>query len=269
MNFIRSLLDGIVFRVAMYILRRRVVMHLGHFGGLRHFPQSGPAIIVANHESYLDSFVIAGLVWLLHGRRVWVPTKVKAFRGLLQGLLHRALGGVPIDPQHPDDAYKTVGAILNKGDVILMFPEGKRSEIREGLLPFHWGAFNLAARFDVPVIPVAVRGTRRVLPKGRRWFVEREKASVWVGPLQMSRAKPAQSKDLETRASAGVIRKSCESIIQQVVSADESRMSRQRGPEARWLSEFIDSRIEHLLEGGVEQITARQASDVIDRKSVV
>jgi 1-acyl-sn-glycerol-3-phosphate acyltransferase len=77
------------------------------------------------------------------------------------------------------DARVALGA-ASLGDPLLFFAEGTFQRA-PGLLPFHVGAFTVAAAAGVPVIPVAVRGTRSIL-RGDQWFPRRGAISLEVGP---------------------------------------------------------------------------------------
>ena len=67
----------------------------------------------------------------------------------------------------------------SRGKPLVFFPEGTFTR-RAGLLPFHLGAFVVAARARVPVIPVAIRGSRALL-RGKRWFPRRSAVVVTIG----------------------------------------------------------------------------------------
>ena len=68
---------------------------------------------------------------------------------------------------------------VQHGKSLLVFPEGTFIE-RPGLLPFHLGAFLAAARAGVPVVPLAIRGTREMLP-AERWWPQRAALEVDIG----------------------------------------------------------------------------------------
>jgi 1-acyl-sn-glycerol-3-phosphate acyltransferase len=259
-----GLLERAAFASMLFVMRRKLLTHLGAIRGLRHLPSEGAAIIVANHRSYFDSFAIASLVWILHGRRVWVPTKEKAFRGRLRGLLHRAWGCIPIDQSRPDEAYEAVSSILGRGELVLLFPEGRRAML-PGLLPFRFGAFNLAMRSGVPIIPVALRGAERVIPKGRLWFVRGATASLVVGRPIDPRDLASASDVGEGNALASLLRDLARGAIARVLEADEEAVFHPDAlrKESAWLRDRVDHDIERLLDDGVENITPRDARAVM------
>jgi len=78
------------------------------------------------------------------------------------------MGHIYIDRSHPDRAYKSLevaGQKIRDGASVVFFPEGTRSPDGK-LLPFKKGGFNIALTAGVPILPVSVRGSRAVLPKG-------------------------------------------------------------------------------------------------------
>jgi 1-acyl-sn-glycerol-3-phosphate acyltransferase len=124
----------------------------------------GPYIVVANHTSVLDIPVCMGLP---------LPLRVMAKRSLmrvpLMGWYLRFSGQIPIDASSPASVQEAMEACLrtvDSGISVLIFPEGTRSESAE-LRRFQRGAFRLSKDTGVPVLPVAILGTHRVVPKGR------------------------------------------------------------------------------------------------------
>ena len=148
--------------------------------GLQNIPTDGrPFVLVANHSSYLDSYV---LVSALPG-----PVRFVAKGELAKAFYVR----VPLENIHTEfverfDIEKSVNVtqhlseVLQGGHSLVFFVEGTFSRI-PGLRPFHLGAFIVAAEAGVPVIPVAIRGTRSML-RSESWFPHRGSISMKVGP---------------------------------------------------------------------------------------
>ncbi len=91
--------------------------------GHEHLPRTGPLLLASNHRSFLDPFVIGTLV----RRPVYYMAKRELFEKRWQALLLNALGAFPVDRGAGDqDAMSTARAILERGDCVVVFPEGTR-----------------------------------------------------------------------------------------------------------------------------------------------
>ncbi len=137
-----------------------------------------PYVVVANHESTADPFLLSWLPWDMR----WVA-KEELFHQPLTGWAMRFGGDIPLRRGEGDSVRAMMHdceRAIAGGISVMMFPEGTRSKSGE-LLPFKEGAFHLAIRTGAPVLPVAIAGTRRMRPKGSRWF-HRARACAKVLP---------------------------------------------------------------------------------------
>ena len=126
--------------------------------GRQHVPEDGPVIFAANHRSFLDPFVIGTLV----RRPVYYVAKKELFARRWQAWILNALGAFPVDRGASDEEMmRTARAILERGDCVVIFPEGTR--VRPGGLgrPKR-GVGRLALEAGAPIVPVAVLGTEAV-----------------------------------------------------------------------------------------------------------
>jgi 1-acyl-sn-glycerol-3-phosphate acyltransferase len=136
------------------------------------------AVLVANHSSFLDSVV---LVAAIPRDFRFVANHLAATRPIV-GLIIRKVGHLVVDRRsHRSRAAcaRTMVELLRAGTSLLLFPEGKRAS--GDVLPFHSGAFRAAAKAGCPVIPIAIRGTRRILPRRIR-LLRRSTIEVRVCP---------------------------------------------------------------------------------------
>ncbi len=134
------------------------------------------SVLVANHSSYLDGLVLAAS---LPGEPIFVAKKELA-RGLVAGPFLKRLGSLFVERRDPESGQaETREALeaLRRGERLMFFPEGTLTRM-PGLLPFHLGAFLVAAEAGAAVQPVVIRGTRSIL-RGEQWFPRRGVASVF------------------------------------------------------------------------------------------
>jgi 1-acyl-sn-glycerol-3-phosphate acyltransferase len=146
--------------------------------GREHIPADGPVIFAANHRSFLDPFVIA----CMSRRPLYYVAKKELFAKPLTAWFLNSLGAFPIDRGAADeDAMGTARQILERGDAVLIFPEGTR--IRPGALAGpKRGVGRLALETGAPIIPVAVIGTEEIR---RKWRIRPHKVSIRAGaPLR-------------------------------------------------------------------------------------
>ena len=133
--------------------------------GVEHLPNSGqPVIFAGNHQSNFD---IHGFFAGLPVQFRWMA-KEELFRIPLFGLAMRRSGYIPIDRRDRRKAMKSMSLAaqqISAGTSVVVFPEGTRSE--DGRLQeFKKGGFLIALKAQVPIVPVAISGSRRVMPKG-------------------------------------------------------------------------------------------------------
>jgi 1-acyl-sn-glycerol-3-phosphate acyltransferase len=139
-----------------------------HVEGAEHVPADGPFVVAANHPSYLDPFVLTAM---LEGSLTFVAAEHFA-RQPISGTVLRRLGAefvAPRDRSPGVTATERLIAAVRSGSRLVLFPEGSLSHA-PGLRPFRMGAFVIAARTGVPIIPIAICETRSILPPGHVFF---------------------------------------------------------------------------------------------------
>lgn len=148
---------------ARRLLWRMVLRGSGGIEVTGRLPQH-PCVVVANHSSHADT---AALLAALPARRRPVVAAAADywFSTWARAILARTVAGVfPVRREGGGCADLLAAAThLQKGNVVIIYPEGTRS--RDGSLArFHSGAARLAEHADVPLLPVAIAGTRQLLP---------------------------------------------------------------------------------------------------------
>ncbi|MCI0585072.1 MAG: 1-acyl-sn-glycerol-3-phosphate acyltransferase [Chloroflexi bacterium] len=130
--------------------------------GSENVPRSGGCIVVANHASYADAIVLGSAF----PRRIVFMITEPIYRLMRLRWFYYMMGTIPVSSGEADpSAMKVALRTLRDGGVIGIFPEGQR--ISDGALgEGKAGAAMLAARSGALVIPVALIGTREVMPVG-------------------------------------------------------------------------------------------------------
>ncbi len=146
--------------------------------GLENLEPGRPVILAANHQSQFDIMALQGY---LDADFRWMA-KEELFRVPVWGTAMRRAGYIPVDRSHGKAAMKSLveaARRIAEGTSVIIFPEGTRSP--DGRLqPFKAGAMVLAIKAGVPLVPVAISGTHRILPKGKL-LAQPGRATIRVG----------------------------------------------------------------------------------------
>jgi 1-acyl-sn-glycerol-3-phosphate acyltransferase len=167
---------------------RPIATHLWHFSleGFERLPADGPAILAPNHISFLDSAFL-----MLHvPRNISFVGKAEYMDSWNTKYLFPMLGMIPIDRtggEKSQAALDTAEAVLRRGELFGIFPEGTRS--RDGYLyKGRTGAARLALKVDCPIFPVGVVGTREIQPPDAKLPKFRRECAIRIGrPINVTR----------------------------------------------------------------------------------
>ena len=167
---LRSLLRPRLFTALLLFAALRVLVGAlarPHVAGLERLPRRGPFIIAPNHQTYVDPFLLMGVLPFGVLRQLFYVGATEYFESPLTSWLARRFNIVAVDPDANLLAGLQAGAFgLRHGKVLVVFPEGERS-IDGSVKTFRKGAALLAEQLDVPIVPVAIDGMFEIWPRMR------------------------------------------------------------------------------------------------------
>jgi 1-acyl-sn-glycerol-3-phosphate acyltransferase len=172
--------------------------------GGEHLRHDRPCVLVTNHASYMDALVLIAVL------PTWVSfvAKRELTRHFFPRVLFQRLGTEFVERFEAQRGVEDTERVLQgvrAGRAMLFFPEGtfKRAP---GLLPFRMGAFVVAAQAGVPLVPMAITGTRSIL-RAEQWFPQRGTVSVTIGaPIMPQGADWGAAVALRDAARAQILR---------------------------------------------------------------
>lgn len=145
--------------------------------GREHVPATGGFVLAPVHRSYPDT-PIAGCVTR---RRMRFMGKHTMWKHRHLGWIFSALGAFPVNRGTADrEALRRAIEVLEAGEPLVLFPEGERKQ-GPVVKPLFDGAVYIAIKAGVPIVPVGIGGSERVMPKGAK-FVFPRKVHVEIGP---------------------------------------------------------------------------------------
>jgi len=184
-------------KTAFKLLGQRIDMR-----GTEHVPRTGGVLLAVNHVGYVD-FVYGGLAANPSGRKVRFMAKRELFDHTYTGPLMRSLHHINVDRSDGVGSYQTAVNFLRDGEAVGIFPEATISRAME-LKEFKTGAVRIAAEAGVPLVPVILWGTQRMMTKDHpRDFSRGTTIVIRVGePLHPTGADPvAETAELRTAMS--------------------------------------------------------------------
>ena len=148
--------------------------------GADHVPREGGVLLAVNHIGYVD-FVYGGLAANPSGRKVRFMAKRELFDHRWTGPLMRSMHHIEVDRADGEASLRTATDLLRAGEAVGIFPEATISRALE-LKEFKTGAVRIAARVGVPVVPVILWGTQRMMTKDHpRDFSRGKTITISVG----------------------------------------------------------------------------------------
>lgn len=144
--------------------------------GKENLPKDGPFIVAPVHRSYVDFLIVGVSV----GRVSRYLAKNSLWKYGIPGRILTFGGAIPVERNKLDrNALRLASAAIETGDPLVVFPEGER---RDGpiVTEIFDGPAWLAARHRVPIVPVGIAGSDRVMPRGAK-FIRRGKIKVIIG----------------------------------------------------------------------------------------
>jgi 1-acyl-sn-glycerol-3-phosphate acyltransferase len=146
--------------------------------GRENLPETGGYVLAPVHRSYIDT-PIAGCV--TSKRRLRFMGKDSMWNNRQMGWLFSALGSFPVTRGTADrEAMRRSIEILEGGDALVLFPEGERKSGRD-VHPLFDGAVYIAIKAGVPIVPVGIGGSERVMPRHAK-FIYPRKVHIEIGP---------------------------------------------------------------------------------------
>jgi len=142
--------------------------------GLENIPR-GNFILVSNHLSYLD-IIVDG--YLCVPRRFHFIGQIDGWKGIMKWLIRAfyfICGVIPLDRQSDESrekALKDAIKVLKKGNILVLYPEGRRSangQLQEGKL----GTAKIFLKTGIPILPAGLKGTFELLPPGGKLKIKR------------------------------------------------------------------------------------------------
>ncbi|CAG1020884.1 1-acyl-sn-glycerol-3-phosphate acyltransferase [Patescibacteria group bacterium] len=200
----------------LFFIKPLVLFILGiNVRGHEYLPNKGAAILVANHNSHIDTLALLSLFPLRLVKKIRPVAAADYFltNGFLKWFALNVMGIIPIERHKKPDGslFKAVLNALDNGDIVIVFPEGSRGE-PEVLSKLKNGIAHLVSeRPNIPVIPVFFHGLGKCLPRGEillvPFFVD-----AFIGqPLYFEDSRAAFMQKLND---------SMQELQKQVVSAD-------------------------------------------------
>lgn len=135
--------------------------------GKENMPKDGNYVLVCNHFGKADAFVLVSL----YKQKIYFMAKKEWFSNKFKAKLFDTLGAIPVDREKADfTSIKKCLAVVKRGDILAIFPEGTRNKINSDLQTIKGGAGMIAFMGKVPVLPVAMKKKFRAFRKNELYI---------------------------------------------------------------------------------------------------
>ncbi len=170
---------SIKYRIVRFILLMFLFPFFGKINGIQNLPREGAFILAANHSSHIDWFYILLNLTRVLNRHVHFLSTEKYYRNPPYRFLVELSQGIWVSAKEGARSLFSTLKCLKDGKIVVIFPEGTRSldgKIRKGKT----GPAALALAAKVPIIPIGLIDTYRVLPRGA-FFLRPAKCKMKIG----------------------------------------------------------------------------------------
>jgi 1-acyl-sn-glycerol-3-phosphate acyltransferase len=182
-------------------------------GGMEHLNEKGPYIFMSNHQGYYDVFTLLGHLpyqfkWLVKKELFSIP---------FFGWTMAAVGYISVDRGGTRDTVEAMNEAAQKirdGMSVVIFPEGSRSP-DGSIQPFKRGGFTLAIKSKVPIVPIAISGSRDIMPK--------DKFTAASGEIRMLMGHPIETESYSLKDREFLMKKVRETIFKDFKYLSEKR----------------------------------------------
>jgi 1-acyl-sn-glycerol-3-phosphate acyltransferase len=181
--------------------------------GMEHLNEKGPYIFMSNHQGYYDVFTLLGHLpyqfkWLVKKELFSIP---------FFGWTMAAVGYISVDRGGTRDTVEAMNEAAQKirdGMSVVIFPEGSRSP-DGSIQPFKKGGFTLAIKSKVPIVPIAISGSRDIMPK--------DKFTATSGEIRMLMGHPIETESYSLKDRESLMKKVRETISKNFRYLSEKR----------------------------------------------
>ena len=182
-----------VFRFYFYFLLNIKIIGIGNI------PSKDAALLVSNHPSTRDAPLLTAII----KRKVYPFAKIEVFNTRLKRWFLKRMGGIPVRLEKFTRAFVIeTEKKLNDNNLLLIFPEGKVNADNK-LDEFGFGFVKLAQRYEVPIIPITIRGTEKSLSNNHK-FPKPANVTVTISTPIISEREKLSIDDIKTKV--GIIK---------------------------------------------------------------